>query len=130
LSSIAVDNAVTLRLRVGGVDNSTNYVSQRLGAAGATVFASANVAGTDEMLVLNGVAAEPRTSAVAFSMFAPQLATDTTCVVSYGLLDVVNGSAVLTVWNAQNSNTAFDGFTVLCASAISGTIRVYGYQNS
>jgi hypothetical protein len=63
-------------------------------------------------------------------MFAPQLATDTTCVVSYGLLDVVNGSAVLTVWNAQNSNTAFDGFTVLCSSAISGTIRVYGYQNS
>jgi hypothetical protein len=130
LSSIATDGSITLRLRVGGVDTSTNYVSQRLGATGGTVFASANVAGTDEMLILNGVAAQPRTSAIGFDIFAPQLVTDTTCVVSYGLLDVINGSAVLTVWNAQNSDTSFDGFTVLCGSAISGTIRVYGYQNS
>jgi hypothetical protein len=130
LSTFVTDGNISLRLRVGGVDNSTNYVSQRLGANGATVFASANVLGTDEMYIMSGTSAEPRTSAVAFDMFAPQLATDTTCVTHFGVLDVVNGSPLITTWNAQNSNTAFDGFTLIGTSAITGTIRVYGYQNS
>ena len=131
LSAFAVaDGNVGLRLRAGGVDTSTNYVSQRLGANGGTVFAGANPLGTDEMYIVSVITAEPRTTAVAFDMFAPQLATDTTCVTHFGVLDVVNGSNLITTWNAQNSNTAFDGFTLIGTQAMTGTIRVYGYQNS
>jgi len=130
LSAIVADGNIGLRLRVGGVDTSTNYVSQRLGANGAVVFAGANVLGTDEMYILSGISAEPRTSAVAFDMFAPQLATDTTCVTHFGALDVINGSPLILTWNSQNSNTAFDGFTLISTANMTGTIRVYGYQNS
>jgi hypothetical protein len=131
LSAFAVaDGNLSLRLRVGGVDTSTNYVSQRLGATGATVFAGANILGTYEMYLMSVISAEPRTSAVAFDMFAPQLATDTTCVTHFGGLDVINGNVLITTWNAQNSNTAYDGFTLIGTQAITGTVRVYGYQNS
>ena len=130
LSAFAADGNLSLRMRVGGVDTSTNYVSQRLGATGATVFASANPLGTDEMYIMSVISAEPRTGAVAFDMFAPQLATDTTCVTHFGALDVINGNVLITTWNAQNSNTAFDGFTVIGTQNMTGTIRVYGYQNS
>jgi len=124
------DGPLTMRLRAGGVDTSTNYLSQRGGFSGAASFANANVYGTDEMYVGSYITAAPRGCFAAHDILAPQITSQTVMRGSLGWLDVVNGSAVATAWNAQTTATSFDGFTLLGTQAFTGTIRVYGYQNS
>jgi hypothetical protein len=131
ISSWAVaDGNIGLRLRASGTDATTNYLSQRHGGAGGTSFGSANVLGTDEMYLGSFINAAPRGCFAAHDILAPQITSQTVMRGSLGWLDVVNGSSVATVWNAQTSATSYDGFTLIGTQSFTGTIRVYGYQNS
>ena len=124
------DGRLTMRLRAGGVDTSTNYLSQRGGFSGATSFANANVYGTDEMYFASIITAAPRGCFATHDILSPQIASQTVMGGTLGWLDVINGSTVAIAWNAQTTATSFDGFTLLGTQAFTGTIRVYGYQNS
>jgi hypothetical protein len=131
LTTFAVaDGNIGLRLRAGGVDTSTNYQSQRLGGQGATTFASSNVLGTDEMYFGVAITANAPSTLMAHDIASPQLATSTTMNGQCGFRDAANGNCVLQLWNFQSDSTAFDGFTLIGTQAMTGTIRVYGYQNS
>jgi hypothetical protein len=130
VSAYAVtDGNIGLRLRVGGVDTSVNYQSQRLGGQGGTPFASTNVLGTDEMYFGSIIQATPRTIITA-DIASPQIATPTSMNNQFGLRDVVNGNNVIIGFGFQSDSTAFDGFTLISTQNMTGTIRVYGYQNS
>ena len=131
LSAYAVtDGNIGLRLRVGGVDTSVNYQSQRGYFTGGTAGGNSNVIGTDEMYFGSAVSAQPRSTVIVHDIAAPQLATPTTTNGQFGYRDVVNGNTLYMAWNFQSDSTSFDGFTLIGAQAMTGTIRVYGYQNS
>jgi len=131
VSAFAVaDGSVGLRLRVGGVDATTNYVSQRLLGTGATVAAASNVLGTDEMYFLSTSTLNPRTNAVCYDISSPNIATTTAMNGSFGLADAINGVILINSYGAHTTETAYDGFTLIASNNMTGTIRVYGYQNS
>jgi hypothetical protein len=131
ISSWAVaDGNIGLRLRASGTDTTTNYLSQRHGGVSGTSFGNANVLGTDEMYFGSYMNAAPRGCFAAHDILAPQITSQTVMRGSLGWLDVVNGPSVATVWNAQSTATSFDGFTLIGTQSFTGTIRVYGYQNS
>jgi hypothetical protein len=131
ISSWAVaDGNIGLRLRAGGTDTTTNYLSQRHGGVSGTSFGSANVLGTDEMYFGSYISAAPRGCFAAHDILAPQITSQTVMRGSLGWLDAVNGNSVATVWNAQTSATSYDGFTLIGTQSFTGTVRVYGYLNS
>ena len=119
---------VTLRLRVGGVDTSTNYISQDVISFSSSVTGRNNVVGTDEMQ-FGQMSATARNAFYVHNIAAPQLASQTSLVGNFGGNDGSN-TVLLTMFNAQTSATSFDGFTLLGTATMTGTIRVYGYQNS
>ena len=130
LSAVAADANIGLRLRASGTDTTTNYTSQRFFGQATTVNAGSNVLGTDEMYFGGGIAAQPRSNLIRQDIAAPQLATPTTMTGFWGGYDVVNGNFFTNTWNYQTSSTSFDGFTLISTANMTGTIRVYGYQNS
>lgn len=130
VSAFAVtDGNIGLRLRVGGVDTSVNYQSQRLGGQGGTAFASTNVLGTDEMYFGSVIQASPRMIITA-DIASPQIATPTSMTNQFGLRDATNGNNIIIAFGFQSDSTAFDGFSLISTQNMTGTIRVYGYQNS
>jgi hypothetical protein len=117
-----------LRLRASGSDTSTNYVQTRLYALGATV--GADTAITDGFF-LNGLDKDFPDEPLCVVTIANPHASNRTSFVNQAQN---RGASVVNYWSLggfQDSSTSFDGFTVLTdAGTMSGTVRVYGYQNS
>jgi hypothetical protein len=115
---------VTTRLRVGGTDSSAASYSYRRVAAGATYGTTASASGTSFHV---GVGRATNRSIISITFGQPQVSQQTTMTAAGwepdGLLDLSGGTFLAT--------TTFDGFTLIpSAGNITGTIRVYGYQNS
>jgi hypothetical protein len=129
--SAAVGNGtMTARLRSGGVDSTTNYTSQRFGGQSTTVFASTNASGTDDFYFASNEAATGSTYGWQTSLLSPALARATVGL-GFGGYQNAGGSVTEQVWNNHTSATAYDGITVnYSGTSFTGTIRVYGYQNS
>jgi len=128
-NSSAATTGITMRLRVAGTDSSTNYVSERLFAEAGSVSGIANPNGTDEWIMSYCKSGANGQVSVRAELFKPFLATPTGYIASaFG----VDSSPFLTINNgAHTASTSFDGFTVAVdVGTITGTIRVYGYQNS
>ena len=117
-----------LRLRASGSDTSTNYVQTRLYALGGTV--GADTAITDGFF-LNGLDKDFPDEPLCVVNIANPQASNRTSFVNQAQN---RGATVVNYWSLggfQDSSTSFDGFTVLTdAGTMSGTVRVYGYQNS
>jgi hypothetical protein len=117
----------TLRLRAGGTDTTTNYVSQLTESYTSSVVTTANPSGTDDWYI-------GRDSDVAgtttFDIFRPQTATRTDLMGSGVYLAPTAVYVAQQYNNVQTSTTQFDGFTLLKDNSFTGTIRVYGYLNS
>ena len=129
-SAISATLNVGLRLRVSGVDATTNYVSQRIGATGVTTNAAGDVIGTDEMYFGSVGATQPRASSLAHDIFAPNIATPTAMIGAFGTMQA-EGNFYFAVFNAHTTATAYDGFSLITSTGnMTGTIRVYGYANS
>ena len=130
VSAAVGDGSFTARLRLSGTDATTNYRSQRLGGQGAVAFASSNVSGTDDFYLAGIEAATASTYGWQTNLFSPALARQTVCIGVAGYT-IAGGSVLEQVWNNHSTATAYDGITVnYSATNFTGTIRIYGYQNS
>jgi hypothetical protein len=129
-SAASGDNVtVSMKLRASGTDTSTNYVLERLYANSTTVGADVDPAGTDEWYVTSTDKDFPTVTSAQLNIGNPQTAAVTT-VVCHSFARETN-PAYLAVGGYQNSTTQFDGLTLIASTGtMSGTIRVYGYQNS
>jgi hypothetical protein len=127
LTAISGSTDFNMRLRVGGSDTTSNYVSQLTESFTSSVQTAANPSGTDDWYV-------GRDSDVAgttvFDIFRPQTATRTD-LIGFGFYLAPTGVYVAQQYfNVQTAATQFDGFTLIKDNNFTGTIRVYGYANS
>ena len=119
---------VSIRLRVSGTDSSTNYSSIRLYADNGTVSSLSNPSGSDEWVFVYGNTTYGANSSVSAQIFKPFSATPTAYLSTQFIHDA---TPFTTITNGSNTaTTSYDGFTVFSTATFSGTIRVYGYQNS
>ena len=113
---------VTLRLRVSGTDTTTGYTVQNLTAVNTTV---SGARGT----VWEPFYAYPTDPGFAgtIELYRPNMAEKTffKCVTGYG-----SDEEIFLRYGQQSASTQFDGFTLTGTGTLTGTIRVYGYQNS
>jgi hypothetical protein len=117
------DIEATLRLRVGGVDNSTanSYIFQTV-TANATAVSGARTTTTSWRMALGD---DDHTNGTTMIFYRPALA-DTT---SYFTMETGSylGGYLRVAAGTHNQNTAYDGFTVIPASgSYTGKLNVYG----
>jgi hypothetical protein len=113
----------TMKMRASSSDTSTGYNSRRTYAYSSTIASDMNAYGTDEWYVATFSADNAGNNGFSMDIYAPQLSSYTSF---YGIsFDSANN---LLIANGILANTtAYDGFSLLFANAITGTIFVYGY---
>ena len=123
----SASGSVLLRLRVGGVDNSTasSYVSQLLIATSSTVTGSrvtsnyANFGNFDTTLL----------NSVSIDIFRPALAEATGF--SASSLRSTSGAYITNSVGTHNQTVAYDGFSLFPENGnMTGVVSVYGYRKS
>jgi len=117
---------VRFRLRLSGTDNTANnYITQRQ-SMNDTAISGARATSTSFNLSL-GDSTNIQNATV--NMYSPALAEATSAT---GLAHrSTNGSITDTQSHVHTVSTAFDGFTIFTSTGtITGTIRLYGYENS
>ena len=132
MMEIAIDtvatagNYFTLRVRAAGSDISTaTYNFQTIQAGSTTISSSRATSQTSARLGY----VEPSQSSVArVDVFNPARAVPT------NFLSFNNEQVTAPYWhqiaNVNTNATAYDGFSILSANAITGTVRIYGLRNS
>jgi hypothetical protein len=130
VTAAVVDGRLTGRLRLSGTDSTTNYSGQRVGGQAGAAFAGTNPTGTDDFSFGNIQAATPTSYYGAVNINNPAVAQATTAFVNTGTNDT-NGTLLSLIWTTHSTATAYDGITFnYDGTSFTGTIRVYGYQNS
>ena len=123
----SVELDVQLRLRVGGVDNSTanSYQRQTIEATGgsSTVIQTAR----DNYLLGAGNATAP--SAIQAYLWQPFVAAKTPIMSNNQRSS--NTTTIFISWAYHNQATSYDGFSLLTSTGtITGTYSVYGYSKT
>ena len=125
----ATSQTFTMRLRVGGTDNSSSaYARMTPGlTAGGTVLSTS---GTTTSWFL-GYVGNTSEFAAGFDVFHPQ-ATARTSIAGHSISNNATFASIsshsLGGW--FDPGTSFDGFTLLFGANTTGVARVYGYANS
>jgi hypothetical protein len=128
---VGTNAGMHLRLRASSTDSTTNYSSNRIFGFSTTVGSSANPDGTDEFSVgfCDSAYATSYYSVVNIGSPNNAVATKYNC-----LSGAIENSGVFNQYffaGAHTTASAYDGFTIRTAgTSFTGTIRVYGYQNS
>ena len=128
--SVGANVGFTARLRVGGTDTTTQYVSQTIYGYSTTVGANNNFFGSDEWYVSE---LDPTNKGyfTKMTLHNPNVATKTTGRVLSNYSNSSVGLVILSMALVQDSTTQFTGITFITAgTSFTGTIRVYGYANS
>jgi hypothetical protein len=126
LSFTGSDANMTMRLRVGGADNSTsNYDRQILIGSGASASAARTLAGTGwtDFLVSDGAAYW------VLDIFNPFASLRTGASINNGYTAASDLSLRLGALQ-QRQTTSFDGFTISAGVTMTGTCTVFGYSKS
>jgi hypothetical protein len=114
-----------LRYRTSGTDNSTsNYNVQRFVVTGSSGTAVQNSSQNIAVAGTWGLGA----SLNVFTVANPQLAK-----ITIGRSVTASNDSTTLIQDVAfifNASTVFDGISLIGINAITGTIRVYGYQNS
>ena len=108
-----------LKLRVGGTNTSTGYLTQRVSGTTTTV-AAANV---NPVTAMTFGEIDTTKSIEVHDITAPFLTQRTSMIGMYGF----STNAVRTYYQAQIDNTSFTGFNLGFGANASGTVAVYGY---
>lgn len=122
-------NAVTIRLRASGSDNTTSNYFSAIGGTnlGATFSGAASSGGTS--WTLSG--SSNTKNYYIFDVMAPQVAVNTAFAGSANA--AIGGNMTFsTIGGFFSATTAFDSLSVIIASpgTFTGTYRVYGYADS
>ena len=127
-TAISTAADVTLRLRASGTDTTTNYKYQTTESLSGSVYPTADIVGTDEWYM--GRIDTPVAMAFSADIYNPQTTNKTAYTTNSVFQNSSNSVTAQTMAGFQTSTTQFDGFTLLFAGTLTGTIRVYGYANS
>jgi hypothetical protein len=124
-------NIPTLKLRVSGTDATTNYYNAFKAisfAAGASQsdYAS-NTSSFNQRPFGEMQASSTNQGGTSLTLYSPFLAANTAYSAFY-LNPSTTGAAGYT-GGVHNSATSYDGFTITNATAMTGTVRVYGLAN-
>jgi hypothetical protein len=118
-------NYITWRMRAAGTNvSSATYNFQSITASNASVGAGRSTGGTSGRLMY---ATLSESAQARIDCFNPARAFPTQ------MLSINNESvttpAIQQLWNVNTNATAYDGLSFLCATAITGTLRIYGLRN-
>ena len=123
----------SLRFRTSGTDNSTSTYSQGIGRAMSNgTFASVN--SSEGNTSVTAIADHVISNANYQTFGKLEILNPFQSFVTNGLLDFTVPNSVTTIAQRRvgafqfNATTSFDGFSIICASAQTGTIQVYGYK--
>jgi hypothetical protein len=126
-------NDVLLRLRVGGVDNSTtgNYrwaFSANTSSANTTTVSNS---GTSESAFRVG-ASSANSASVLIQLFDPFTSIRTTFNSQNAFIDGSSNSFTRVGGGVMTVTTSFDGFTILNTGGVNmdGSVSVFGYRKS
>jgi hypothetical protein len=125
----AADMNVTLRLRVGGVDNSTasSYVIQKLSAQSTSVAGS--VTTSDQPTLMASSSTYPTATSAFMDVLGPFQATPTLFTGNYS--QSLSSVALYTGTHTlrHNQSTSYDGFSLITSTGtMTGVLYVYGYN--
>lgn len=122
--AMASVNGITIRLRVGGVDNSTanSYTYQRLLANSTTVSGSRTQSNIAEFASIGTLQ-----TIVSADVTGVANATSTGIMVTNSY--PTSGAAVEFYSISHDQTTAYDGMTFTFGANFSGNIAIYGYRN-
>lgn len=126
-TSSGTDGYINAKLRAASTDTSTNYAWQRLSASSTSVTSSGTTSDTKFDTMFGYAAGADTGSSAVIDIFNPQIATKTRVAGHYGY---GKAAEVRIYYGTQFDTTQFDGITIYSTATITGTIRVYGYQNS
>jgi hypothetical protein len=126
-TSSGTDGYINAKLRASSTDTSTNYAWQKFSAYGTSSSASGTTSDTKFDTMFGYATGSDNGSSAVLDIFDPQIATKTRVLGHWG-----NGKSaeVRIYYGTQFDTTQFDGFTIYSTATLTGTIRVYGYQNS
>jgi hypothetical protein len=121
---------LTIKLRASGTDTSTGYTDNNFTQTGTYTAGEANKAGTDEMYVGTFQGDKADANATQFYLYAPQL-TQTTLMTGHFVYDDQYNAGQRLIQGKLANSTSYDGLTLIVSgNNMTGTIRVYGLQNS
>jgi hypothetical protein len=121
---------VNAKLRVGGVNSSTNIYSYQYMLASTSVVLGARATSQAAMTYLFGTKASGL-SEIAISEIRNPFQTDYTSSIT--MFPQGSSSTLNVDWfvNSTSTTTSYDGLSVFAASGtLTGTVYVYGYINS
>ena len=128
LINVSTANNVSIRMRVSGADNSTsNYRKQYIIAGGSTVIGSRSANQTSWNAIM--IATNAYESLNVIEIHYPFETKNTEAYAKF--ISSPRGDIELQYMTAGfNGTTSFTGFTLIAdAGTITGTVRVYGYNN-
>ena len=113
-----------LRMRVGGADNSnaSTYIVQKLDVSNTTVTASRVTSNLFDNVFLTSAA----NAINRINFYQPFEAEQTAVEFNSG----INGEEIKIAYGRQTNSTSFDGFSLLFAGAVTGTVWVYGWKET
>ena len=118
-----------MRFRVGTTDTTANYNTQRIYAQGTTLAADQNVNGTGAWYLLTFDTSYSGYNSLDMTVFNPNRAVRTN-----GLYNSASRTSStlsqMPIAGWQTDSSQFTGINVYCSQNWSGSVRVYGYQNS
>ena len=118
---------VTIRMRVGGADTSTNYSSQRAYWNGASSGQSADLFGTDESYIGDIGNSSTLGAVINLDISSPYLVTPTALTST----STRSGAGFLTLTGGnQTAATSFTGISINFAQTSTGSVYIYGYAKA
>jgi len=126
--SVTTNRYLLMRLRASGTDSTANYNSVDIVGYNAVVGAETDPFGTDEIL-LTALGTSLVAGGLDITFLAPQIAAPT--VYFFDAAGYFSASYFYyTGAGTHSASTSYDGFTIYTsADNISGTVKVYGYQD-
>lgn len=121
---------LTIKMRASGTDTSSGYTDNNLTQTGTYIAGEENFRGTDEMFVGVFQGDKANGNATQFYLYAPQ-ATQKTLMTGHAVYDDQYNAGQRITQGKLADTTSYDGFTlIVSADNMTGTVRVYGLQNS
>ena len=124
----STNNELDMRLRVGGIDAITNYITQYVYAAGTTIATAPLGVSTYMQIAYLGSFNNNLTD---LSISGPALASSTSAI---ALTSYANSASTVRHENwygVHSTATAYDGATFFTnTGTMTGTLRIYGLRNS
>lgn len=130
-ATVGTNSALKMRLRASGTDATTNYKQIRTNSYGASIAVLTDPDGTDEWSMAFTNQATASSQAYSAQIFSPFQSTPTRHLANAGAPENDATLNMYQFYGFHSTASAYDGFTVTTAgTSFTGTIRVYGYQNS